>query len=172
MLLAIPEYQVPLPGGQRPSQTDLLAIARSANGLVVIAVEGKVDESLGPTVGQKRSEESSGVDERLKFLLATLELSECPDGVRYQLLHRTASAILVAREFAAESAVMLVQSFSPTAKWFDDFEAFASLFGLKAEPGRLLSLGVRSGVPLYIGWCVGDQQFRSEIPPHRSQSHG
>lgn len=50
LLLALPEYQVALPGGDRPSQTDLLAIARGDEGLVVVAVEGKVDEASGPTV--------------------------------------------------------------------------------------------------------------------------
>jgi hypothetical protein len=53
MLIAIPEYQVALPGGDRPSQTDLLVLARGAEGLVAIAVEGKVDEAFGPTVEQK-----------------------------------------------------------------------------------------------------------------------
>ncbi len=165
LLLAIPEYQVPLPGGQRPSQTDLMALARSADGLVAIAVEGKVDESLGPTVGEKRAERSAGVDERLRYLLDTLELPDCPDETRYQLLHRTASALLVARDFAAESAVMLVHSFSPSGKWFEDFAAFVKLFGQEAEAGRLVFLGKRGGVPLYVGWCVGDQQFRAELAP-------
>lgn len=164
LLLAIPEYQVPLPGGQRPSQTDLLALARSQTGLVVIAVEGKVDESLGPTVGEKRREESAGVAERLGFLLKTLALPGCPDEVRYQLLHRTASAVLVAKDFAAEAAVMLVHSFSPSGKWFADFAAFAALFGQTPAPGQLVPLGVRGGIPLWIGWCAGDQQFRAELP--------
>src|SRR4051812_37599697 len=68
LLLAIPEYKVALPGGSRASQTDLVAFARSASGLVAIAIEGKVDESLGPAVAQKRAEESSGVNERLQYL--------------------------------------------------------------------------------------------------------
>ncbi len=44
MLLAMPEHQVPLPGGSRPSQNDIWALARSKSGLVSIAVEGKVSE--------------------------------------------------------------------------------------------------------------------------------
>jgi len=164
LLLAIPEYQVALPGGQRPSQTDLLALARSQTGLVVVAVEGKVDESLGPTVGEKRREDSAGVSERLSFLLTTLGLTGCPDDVRYQLLHRTVSALLVARDFAAEGAVMLIHSFSPSGKWFADFAAFGGLFGQTATPGQLVPLGVYDGIPLWIGWCAGDQQFRAELP--------
>ena len=75
LLLAIPEYQIALPGGSRASQTDLVAFARSASGLVALAIEGKVDESLGPTVAQKRAEKSSGVDERLRYLESALGLT-------------------------------------------------------------------------------------------------
>ena len=163
LLLAIPEYQVALPGGSRASQTDLVAFGRSVSGLVAIAIEGKVDESLGPTVGQKRAEKSSGVDERLRYLEGALGLrSPCPDSIRYQLLHRTVSALRIAEDFAAGSAVMLVQSFSPTSKWHDDFEAFACLFGAPPVKGALTQIGNHGGVALYIGWCVGEQRFRSE----------
>jgi hypothetical protein len=40
-----------------------------------------------------------------------LHLEQIDDGLRYQLLHRTVSAILTARDFHAHAAVMLVQSF-------------------------------------------------------------
>jgi len=36
-ILAIPEHQVPLPGGRRPSQHDVWALAETATGLVSIA---------------------------------------------------------------------------------------------------------------------------------------
>jgi len=164
LLLAIPEYQVPLPGGSRASQTDLVAFARADSGLVVVAIEGKVDESLGPTVGQKRAERSGGVDERLGYLEKALGLTNpCSDNVRYQLLHRTVSALRIARDFAAKSAVMLVHSFSPTGKWHSDFQVFAGLFGTAPVQGSLLSIGNHDGVDLYIGWCVGDQKFRADI---------
>lgn len=163
LLLAIPEFQVSLPGGSRPSQTDLVAFARSESGLVVIAVEGKVDEEFGPTVGQKRAENTSGVDERLLYLETSLGLeARCPDGIRYQLLHRTVSALRIAQDFAAESAVMLVQSFSPSGKWHSDFRAFAKLFNAAPGKGSAVSIGTYGGIKLYIGWCVGDQRFRAD----------
>lgn len=164
LLLAIPEYKVSLPGGSRASQTDLVAFARADSGLVVLAIEGKVDESLGPTVGQKRAEKSPGVDERLAYLEEALGLtSPCPDTIRYQLLHRTVSALRVADDFAAKSAVMLVQSFSPSGKWRSDFDAFAALFGVQAVTGSVIGIGNRNGIDLFIGWCAGDQRFRAEI---------
>jgi hypothetical protein len=162
LLVALPEFQVPLPGGDRPSQTDLLVLARNAKGLVAVAVEGKVDEAFGPTIGQKRAEDSRGVDERLRFLFGYLGIgNQSADSVRYQLLHRTASALLTAEQFHASAAVMLVHSFSESNKWFEDFAAFCALFNAKPEAGKLVTLGKLQAIPLYVGWCRGDQKFRA-----------
>lgn len=163
LVLAIPEYQVDLPGGSRPSQTDVLALVRSDAGLVAVAVEGKVDEPFGPTVGARRDDPSQGVADRIAWLEAQLGLATAPDDIRYQLLHRTVSALLIAHEFDASAAVMIVQSFSETDKWFDDFAAFAGLFGVEAEIGRLAQIGVPGSTPLFIGWCKGDQRFRKDL---------
>ncbi|GAB6061165.1 DUF6946 family protein [Desulfonatronum parangueonense] len=163
MLIAIPEYQVALPGGERASQTDLLVLARGSEGLVAIAVEGKVDENFGPTVEQKRAENSRGVHIRLQFLAESLGLTEpIPGNIRYQLLHRTVSALLIAEQFSAKAAVMLVHSFSPTNKWFDDFAAFAALLGVQTRIDTLSALGIRRNLPLFIGWCSGGQKFRGQ----------
>ena len=40
--------------------------------------------------------------------------------------------ILEAKKFNAQSALMLVHSFSPAKLWFDDYAAFLSLYGIKA----------------------------------------
>ena len=163
VVLAIPEWQVDLPGGTRPSQTDLLVLMRGATGLVAVAVEGKVDEPLGPTVGDKRREASAGVNERLGWLIGFLGLESCPDAIRYQLLHRTASALLAAQEFDASAAVMLIHSFSPTRLWFEDFADFAGLFGVTPGVDELVPVGNFDGIPLWIGWCCGDQRFRERV---------
>ena len=47
LVLAIPELEVPLPGGATASHTDVLAVARNDLGLAILAVEAKVDESFG-----------------------------------------------------------------------------------------------------------------------------
>ena len=162
-LLAIPEYQVPLPGGDRPSQTDVLALARGPAGLVAIAVEGKVDEPFGPTLGEKLLEPSQGFKDRLSFLLGLLRLPDSVSGsIRYQLLHRTASALLIANQFNAKVAVMLVHSFSNSDKWFPDFQAFAALFHARPEIGQAVPTGEFAGISLFLGWCKGDQKFRLE----------
>lgn len=161
-LLALPEFQVPLPAGVQSSQIDLLALARGKEGLVAIVVEGTVDETFGPTLREKRIGPSDGFNERHVSLLQYLELPpSIPQTIRYQFLHRTASALIVARQFDAKAAVMLVHSFSPTNKGFSDFEAFAGLFNAEAEIGRIVPAGMFEGMPLFLGWCAGDQRFRS-----------
>jgi hypothetical protein len=161
-LLVIPEYQVPLPGGRRASQTDVFVVARSSAGLVTIAVEGKVEEAFGPTLAERRSDESEGVGARITFLQKCLGLSDVPGAIRYQLLHRAASAIIAAQQYFASHAVMLVHSFSSSDRWFDDFAAFAKLFNRTGRIGELVTVGSCSGVELHIGWCKGNQRFGAD----------
>ena len=61
LLVAIPEWEVDLPGGDRPSQTDVLAITRNELGLVILGVEAKVDEPFGPTLGERKASKDSEV---------------------------------------------------------------------------------------------------------------
>jgi len=161
-LAIIPEYKVPLPGGARASQADVFVVARGQAGLVTLAVEGKVDESFGPTVGEWRAQDTEGKRERLAFITRLLSPpTAIPDSIRYQLLHRTASAVLGAQQFFANQTVMLVHSFSPTDKWFDDFVAFTSLFDCRPKMGEVQRLGVLDGIEVFVGWCKGDQRFRT-----------
>ncbi len=159
-VLAIPEFKVPLPGGVRASQNDLFVLARGAKGPVSIMVEGKVNESFGPTLAAWRSDASEGKEERLRFLLHTLGLKEEPCGsVRYQLFHRAASAVITGEQFRAAAAIMLVHSFSKQHFGWTDYEAFAKLFGVDAKTGVVQRLGMNSTVPLFGVWVVGDFDF-------------
>ena len=164
LVLAVPEWEVPLPGGSTTSHTDVLAVASNTYGLVVIGVEAKVDEPLGPTLGEKRAEASGGQQERLRYLHEVLGLSQqLPDAIRYQLLHRSASALLTARRFHAHAAVMLVQSFSPESRWFEDFAAFVSALGTAGERGAVTKVPSAKAPSLYVGWCAGDQRYRLPV---------
>jgi hypothetical protein len=164
LLLAFPEYQVHLPGGSRPSQNDIWLLARSAGKLISIAVEGKVSETFGPTVQEWRTEASAGKTERLKFLCSQLGIqSDVPGALRYQLLHRAASAVIEATRFGAAHAIMLIHSFSQSSEWFQDYEAFASLLGGNAVlENNLVSIGVRSGISLHLAWVRGDARYLSK----------
>lgn len=159
-LLAVPEFKVPLPGGVRASQNDIFVLAKSLAGPVSIMVEGKVDESFGPTLADWRREASPGKQERLNFLLGALGLGTVPAGpVRYQLLHRAASAILTGEQYRAAAAVLLVHSFSQAQAGWADYQAFARLFGVAASVGRVQRLGGASRVPLFGLWVWGAPAF-------------
>ena len=166
LLMAVPEWEVELPGGDRPSQTDVLAITRNEHGLVILCVEAKVDEPFGPTLGEKKMDASTGQAERIAYLEKELGCtSSFDDGIRYQLMHRTVSATLTARAFHAGTAVMLVHSFSPAARWREDFETFASAIGGKSLTDDIYEIELSDGPRLLIGWCKGAEEFLSvELP--------
>jgi len=166
LLAAIPEWEVELPGGTRSSHTDVLALARNDKGLVVIAVEAKVDEPFGPTLGEKRSEASKGQSERIDYLHAALGLdTPLNDNIRYQLLHRTVSAIRTAQDFHAGSAVMFVHSFSLTHRWREDFSAFCQGISAKRVSPDLYSVPRFKSPRLFLAWCAGDERFLNvELP--------
>ena len=161
LLFAVPEHKTSLPGGERKSQSDVLALVRHERGLATYTIEGKVDEPFGPTVGEWGVNASPGKIERLEYLCFMLGLPSCPFDVRYQLLHRTASALIEADRFDAELAGMIVHSFSPERRWLAEFQRFAALIGCEVEVGRTATITVPSGKLLMIGWACGDQKFRA-----------
>ena len=81
------EREVDLGTKGRPSQTDLLVLAQLADGLGVIAVEGKAREPFGQLVSEWN--DGPGKQARLDGLSAQLGLDPSTvGGLRYQLLHR------------------------------------------------------------------------------------
>jgi hypothetical protein len=161
-LIVIPEHQVTLPPtAGHPSQNDVFVLARADDGgLISLTVEGKVSESFDRTVGDWMKPASAGKRERLSYLLEKLGLtSEVPEQVRYQLLHRTVSAIIEAERFGARYAAMVVHSFSPSDEWFDDYAAFLGLFGVNPQVGKLAKLRELGPITLFAGWARGDPKF-------------
>ena len=160
LLLAIPEHKVALPGGRRESQCDVFALTRLGTQTCAVALEAKVNEPFGPTVGEWMTGASPGKAERIGFICELLGISDPPPaGLRYQLLHRTAAAVLEARRFKTDRAAMIVQSFSQEHRWFEDFAAFSLLFGLQPERGRPLTHTLPSGIPLTLGWATGSTAY-------------
>ena len=162
-VMGIPEHKVDLPPrGGRPSQNDLFVLGRSGGKLVSICVEGKVSESFGEPVSEWSKPVSKGKQVRLDYLCKILELQkEDTLSIRYQLLHRTVSALLEAGRFSASSALMLVHSFSQKQQGFDDFLAFADLFCKGAKPNTISYAGRRYGKSLYLGWVTGGKEYLS-----------
>lgn len=155
LILAIPEYKVPLPGGKRDSQNDVFALLRDEKGIMPCMIEGKRDEVFGPTLCEWQKKQSAGKVERLEAICSLLGLEACslaPD-LRYQLFHRTASAVLTAAKYHTQRAAMVVQSFSPEHLWFEDYAAFAELFGLAPSKDLICTTVLPNGLGLSLGWA-------------------
>lgn len=160
LLLAIPEHKVPLPGGRRESQCDVFALVRASNNTISLAVEAKVNEPFGPTVKEWMQNPSPGKRERISFICETLGLERpLPEKLRYQLLHRTAAAVIEAQRFKTDRAAMVVQSFSQQHRWFEDFALFCEAMGQHAELNQPFEIVLPSGLPLTLGWAVGAPEF-------------
>lgn len=159
-IFVIPEHKVPLPGGSRPSQNDVWVLGKTKDGLVSIAVEGKVSETFGPTVGEWLSNLTQGKEKRLKFLCSELGLMfPPPEHIRYQLLHRTASAVIEAKRFCTREAAMVVHTFSKTNEWLGDYQTFLSLFGLKGDINKSVSTSIPPDINLHFAWVHGDEKY-------------
>jgi hypothetical protein len=156
LLLGFPEHRVSLPGGGHPSQNDLWAILRAAGRFVSLAVEAKAGEPLDKPVAEwlRDAKTASGKPERLAFLKARLGIDASVDHIRYQLLHRTVSALLEAQRFGCDVAVLLIQSFGGERDRgsFDDFVAFATMLGCHPSSNALHRVTTNTVVPLLVGW--------------------
>lgn len=99
---------------------------------------------------------SSGKEKRLQYLCDLLDLNNKNiDNIRYQLLHRTASAIITANKYHCDSAVVLIHSFSLTNKSFEDYSKFAALYNLSVQPDYIVGPIKLNGVKVYWGWVAG-----------------
>jgi len=153
LLFAVPEHRVALPGGSRASQTDLWAVLRVAQGWASLAVEGKAREPFGPTIGEWLAEPSVGKTKRLAALRHTLGLESSEIGhLRYQLFHRSASAVIEANRIGAGTAIVLVQNFRPESTSWPDFEAFVTQFGACAPRGTITEAACPGIDRLLFAW--------------------
>lgn len=160
LALAIPEYKVPLRGGIRPSQNDVCALISCAGGLAVTMVEGKAREDFDVRLADwKKSRSVAGAEARLADIQGNIGLPETvPDHVRYQLLHRAASAVIEARRFHAAFAVMLIQSFvdNDAENHYGDFGEFLGLFGATPAKNRLIGLSQPHGRTFLAAWVQSE----------------
>ncbi|MDF1508789.1 hypothetical protein PZE06_11450 [Robertmurraya sp. DFI.2.37] len=157
VLFGFPEYKVPLPGGRASSQNDLFILAKSNAELLTIMVEGKVSEPFGVTVETwLGNHPSKGKRNRLDSILEILGLQEKQVlKIRYQLLHRAASAMMEAANMTAKHTLMLVHSFSETGKWYSDYAEFVKLFHLSPTKDSIVGQVQIQGINLYFGWVTG-----------------
>ena len=98
LLLAIPEHKVPMPGRGRESQCDVFALAKAGGQIIAVAVEGKVAEPFGPTIGEWLAAPTREKTARISAICGMLGLRALPEpSLRYKLFHRTAAAVVEAR---------------------------------------------------------------------------
>jgi hypothetical protein len=132
-------------------------IGKAADGeLAVLMVEGKVNEPFDQTIAEWLVNASGNKRARLAGITRLLGLpNDLPPTVRYQLLHRTAAAVIEAEALNARHAVLLVHSFSAEDRWFSDYAAFAALFGVVVQPQQIVTLQQLGPITLYAGWVRG-----------------
>ena len=121
------EREVDLRTRGRRSQTDLMLLVETSAGPAVVAVEGKARERFGPVVADwllsRDGTPSETKRARLDGLCGVLGLT--PGGtepLRYQLLHRSVSAIFEAQRYGCDRALVLVHSFAGSADSFGDLQ--------------------------------------------------
>jgi len=90
-----------------------------------------------------------------------------PEHIRYQLLHRTASAVIEAKRFHCGAAAMIVQSFvkSDSENHFEDYMRFVQLYGVTPMKGNLVFLAHIDGIRLYSAWVHTVPPADTETPP-------
>lgn len=154
LLLAVPEWRTQLTDRLRASQSDLFALMRCGDQTFAVTIEGRVNETFGPTVEEWLSNRSPARPKRLTQLCGVIGVTTpVPGHLRYQLFHRTASAVIEARRFGADAAAMIVHSFSPDDRWFGDFAAFAEFLGASGSKIGHLTQPLDAVVPLHLGWA-------------------
>ncbi len=172
LIVGIVEHKVELPGGKHPSQNDVWALVRVGQDLLSLAIEAKAGESFADliSVWKEKKEPGSDKPKRLDYLKDVLGISKVDvDDVRYQLLHRTASALIEAERVGAKYAAMIVQSFrnphrkSDPKKLIFDFQTFARKFGASAEENQLVPAGKCRDIQLYLGWVTCDPATDAEV---------
>lgn len=157
LLLAIPEFKVTLPGGNRSSQNDLLVVTTNNNGLTVITVEAKVNEDFSKLMKVWKKEASVGKKDRLTFLLETINFPKQEiDNLRYQLFHRLTSAVIMAKKFHANNALMIIQSFeeNDAKNHFIDYQNFISAYQVVATKEQIQKLTSINDIDVYALWVL------------------
>jgi hypothetical protein len=153
------EHATPLDTQKGPSNTDLLVVCDIVPGLGVMAVEAKAGETFGERICDWLTiTPSPGKDARWKWACEFFGVGdEACRQLRWQLFHRTASAIIEARRFRSTHAIMLVHDFSGRASSLDDYLVFASALGIgNARVDGLSDAREFGGISLQLAWVCDE----------------
>ncbi|MDY0299947.1 MAG: hypothetical protein RBQ66_09025 [Candidatus Cloacimonadaceae bacterium] len=168
LVFLFPEYQVPMPAIGGDSHNDLYVLATSKNGLIVIMIESKAGESFDKIISEwylqkERCNKDEGLNasSRLNSILQELGLGRYAKApykelgdYRYQLFHRTLSALREAKRVNANRAIVLIQSFENDPVSQADFFKYVRLFVAqeKMTSGSLIGPVRINGIDLSFAW--------------------
>lgn len=140
-----------------------MAIVGIGDKLGILTIEAKVDEGFDKTIAEWLASGSAGKRARLAGLCALLGLEEAAvSALRYQLFHRTASAVLEAKRYRAGQAAMIVQSWSQINCGWSDYQSFFNVLGLRdLVIGRLSAPLLIDGILLQTAWSNESQSGRA-----------
>jgi hypothetical protein len=157
LLLAIAEHKVPLPGGHAASQSDVWALISTSAGLLSLTVEAKARETFGDesldgwlVAGGTDASRKNRAD-RWRHIRENLPLAESFGRIRYQILHRCASAVIEAKRLRCAHAAFVVQAFNTPDTSFQEYEMFCNTIALPAIRGGMSGTSA-AGVSLSVGW--------------------
>lgn len=151
--------------GRRPSQSDLLALLALPDRLAVAAVEARQGEGFDRLVGDWLAGDGKSPPAarqgRLRLVAELLGLDPqgpATMGLHWLLLHRAAVAVIEARRWRSQEALMLVHSFGPYGRrgdGFEDFARFAAALGAgEAQRDAVVGPVMRFGISLRLGWVA------------------
>lgn len=141
LLLAVAEHKVPLGGKGADAQCDVWALVHTVAGTVSVAVEAKANEpfgngneSLADWLNAGKSVNSPA--NRRRRAIAILEnLPPATEGaydiVPYQLLQRTAAAVIEAKRFRLRHAALIVQGFNCPKESIDAYGELCTACGIR-----------------------------------------
>lgn len=158
---AIVENPIFLDNFKGPSMNDLMVFASSkrTKSSIIIAVEGKVDESFDKYIYQWIRDNSKNPKisriKRLEYLNKQLGTNLKKESkIRYQLMHRTASAIIEAKRNGINNAMLLIHSFESIKQDnFQDCNNFITLFGISSsEKQKIYQYKIDESLNLFFLW--------------------
>ncbi len=161
LLIGVPEHRVPFEGGGHDSQSDLWGLLKVKGEQISMTIEAKAGEKLDLIVKEwlSSNKEKSRKPERLKDLCKWLAVKQSDiETIRYQLLHRAASALKEAKRFGAAKALFLIQSFSreSDSESLDDFKKFGKVMHGDVSENKIARCEHPTDVPLMLGWITSE----------------